>query len=326
MAKEQFILTIKKDASGQDVDLNNMTLEVAEAFKELLESFMGLARLHSTNSDSQSSETRISVSRGSAILAIEASTENMESLVTDMKLVFKNESRRKETVSHCKKIQTILKSLPYEYEMGINNSQHSQIDFLQEFKRTKSFYTKRTPKTKRISELEFVNGELIDLGGKKINFHIMPRDKDDAIIVNCKTKEQARKLGKFVYSQAFVVVHTKKRNQSKPIREFVDYYSDVNQFNQYKEFYDRIQELEGQERYTEFHELIFQILNTSQDLDLSLRKIRKYVRLFDHSWTESGQLRTILVSLKAFRNNIILQETLNGIKDRLKTITGQDKI
>ncbi len=210
--------------------------------------------------------------------------------------------------------------------MGINNSQHSQIDFLQEFKRTKSFYTKRTPKTKRISELEFVNGELIDLGGKKINFHIMPRDKDDAIIVNCKTKEQARKLGKFVYSQAFVVVHTKKRNQSKPIREFVDYYSDVNQFNQYKEFYDRIQELEGQERYTEFHELIFQILNTSQDLDLSLRKIRKYVRLFDHSWTESGQLRTILVSLKAFRNNIILQETLNGIKDRLKTITGQDKI
>ncbi len=103
MAKEQFILTIKKDASGQDVDLNNMTLEVAEAFKELLESFMGLARLHSTNSDSQSSETRISVSRGSAILAIEASTENMESLVTDMKLVFKNESRRKETVSHCKK-------------------------------------------------------------------------------------------------------------------------------------------------------------------------------------------------------------------------------
>lgn len=321
MSKDQLVLRITKDASGKEVELDNMTLDEVVTFKRLLDSFLGLAKVYDKNSD-----TRISIRKGSAQMALETSSPTIELIKSDFSDIFNNKSKKNQTVIYCKEIQKILTTFPFQYEFDIKNSQGQKTSVLTEFTRKQKFYTKREPKTKRISELEFIQGELIDLGGKKINFHITPPNSDYALVIDCKSKEEARRVRNYVYSEAYILVHTKKSKKSKTIREFLDVYTDEAQFEEIKKFYSSFQSLEGHARYMEFHNFIYSELKKTNDLEKALKKIRKYIRLFDNSWTESGQLRTILVSLKSFRKNEILEETLNRITNRLKELTGQNKI
>lgn len=93
----------------------------------------------------------------------------------------------------------------------------------------------------------------------------------------------------------------------------------------FNKFYKEVQELKGEEKYSKFYDLVNNIIH-KDNLDESLHTMKKYVDLFDNSNTEPGQLRTILVSLKSFKNNDILKGSLDNIKNRLKDITGKSKV
>lgn len=190
-------------------------------------------------------------------------------------------------------------------------------------------FIKKEEKKRLYDKIEFLNGELVDLGGSsKINFHIMKPDLDYGITVNCKDKTEALRVRDYLYAKSgvFVAIHLRERKNSESVRNFIDVYNTKEQFNHFKSFYEEYMKMERQDRYLHFHSLVFNLISESKDIENSLKLIRKYIRLFNNEWTDEGQLRTILVSLKAFKNNPILKNDLESILLRVKKLSGQTNI
>lgn len=325
MSQREILLKITEDPNGHKVYLDDMSLEAAKIFKELLESITSIAALCSTQQD----KVRINVFKQSAAVKIYPSETAYLKIVKGLNDVIDNNSKSSDIVSHCKVIQMQMRDSKYKFEFDLIESASNRKSLVKDFQRKKDFYKKREDKKRLSDNIEFLHGEMVDLGGSsKINFHIMRPDLDYGIKIRCKDKNEAIRVREYLYASTgiYVAVHKRVRQNSDDIRNFIDVYNSQKQFNEFKRFYEETSKLERQDRYLKFHELVFATLSETVDIDASLRKIRKYVRLYNNTWTDEGQLRTILVSLKSFLNHPILKEDLEAIMNRVKILSKQKNI
>jgi hypothetical protein len=296
-----------------------MTLEEAKSFMAILGAFTSLAELYDND------DIKVQVTKSSAAICLETPTSKMTMIKNDLNQVFRNESKNAQLVKYSKIIQREIVDNDLRIEFDFIDSSGSKVSIANDFKRSQKFYTKKNQRTRRISNLIFLNGELNELGGKNVNFHITTTDSDYAKTIDCDSKEEARRVRDFILSRVFISVE-KSSTATSECYKFIDVYNTEIQYRKYQDFFNLIQSKGGVERYSTFHNVVFNELNQSVDTDVSLSLIRKYVRLFDNEHTEPGMLRTILVSLKAFKNEDILKDEFESIASRLRGLTSKEKI
>lgn len=313
MSDNEILFRITEFDNGEEIFLDNMSIEVADKFQDFLKLFTDLAKLYQTNND-----IKVNVYKGSAAFALKSNKSKIELINDDFVAICEDRLDNPDSARCLRKIQDEIKNVPYKMELAIIIDNNVK-PYLSHFRRDKRFKVPVQARLRRISSIEFIKGELEEIGGKSINFHVLLPETTTRIIVSCKDKSEAKRIGHYIFSNVFVVVQ--KNETSKIVRNFLDVYNSQQEFEYFMNWYEDIQSLEGIERYDKIYSTFEAILeDATKEWEIKLKRIRKHIRLFDSKHTEPGMLRTILIVLKPFKDNLILSEYYTVFLDRLKSV------
>ncbi|ASS50527.1 MAG: hypothetical protein A3D31_13265 [Candidatus Fluviicola riflensis] len=313
MKKEELILCIKKSGDGRDIELDRLTLADALLFQELLASFTELLQ----NYD-DASKFRLNVFKSSAAVKLEAEESFLKLVENDIDSAMNRKPIRTGALKKWQTLQQVISKSNYSFEFDIVSNGISRRSLISEFK-SKPFPSPKKKRTRRIENLTFLFGKLESLDSKA-QLHIMPYDKDYSVRINCISEAEARRARDFAYSDVYICAY-RSHTPSGDSHEFVDVYPDKDEFKKIQSFYTSYQKLDGQERYSAFIDLNYEIMEKDTDLEIRLFEILKYIRLFDNSTAEEGQLFTILSSLKDYKSHPIIKQTYESLLLRFKSRT-----
>jgi hypothetical protein len=315
--ENSFVIKIKKDSHGNDISLNHMPLEATEALVIFVQNLVGFAKQQKVvNSD----DVRISIKNGciQSELIYPATREDIDERIFS---IVEGNSEENDLIKFFKAIQDKVKLNGLDYSIHLNQNGINH-DLTSKFK-NKRFPLKRGKRVEWEYNIDFIEGQLFNAGGKSTtNIHI---DLEDEPIVIACTKDQAKAVNKFLYERAYLCVESKRKAGAVTKYNLVDYYISKEAIQKYQSFFCDMNEKSLEVRYETFHEFVQKTISES-DFEMSLKKIRKHIRLFDNRNTEQGMLRTILVTLKSFKNSEILSDDLSKIANRLRELTGKNKI
>lgn len=143
MSQKEILLKITEDPLGEKVFLDDMSLEAAVIFKELLEAITSIASLCSMKNE----KVRIKVFKQSAALKLTLPESAYLRIVKGMRDVIDNNSKSSEIVSQCKVIQMHLRDSKYKFVFDLIESPNQKTSLINEFSRPRDFYKKRREKT-----------------------------------------------------------------------------------------------------------------------------------------------------------------------------------
>jgi len=289
-----FEIRIVKDSSKNEAKLHAMSLEVAKSFLVLVEAVTKIVENTPNNEN-----LTINITEGSVKLLVEG--DGVEQLQEDFLNVVKG-STDKVLVDSWRRMQTLFKNNGLEYEAIISTSikKTRVYDILKENKALRAKPTKRQiPKT----NIEFIEGVLIDVGGKNPNIHVEIAG-NKRLKINC-TEQNAIKARKYLYEKIYLSTWLNKRNGKKEY-DFCDSYvvKEDSPFFKYKNF---IYQFENAEDELDSLDLVY-------DECLNLLKLKKYnslkrfLKLFMYHNTDVNTLHTIKLLTNYFKNNEELKD------------------
>jgi hypothetical protein len=313
-----FIIKINKDSKGNDLSLKNMPIEAAEALTVFIKNLSDIAKFKNSL-DTQ--DIKISLSDGCIESEISYPSHRVD-IDDDITNIVNGNSSTNELIKYFKSIQDKIQENGLDYSI-IHRVNNTPTDLTQLFKQ-KKFPLKRRTKTNREISIQFISGNLYNAGGKiQSNIHIDL--VDGPIKIDC-TKNQAKAINNYLYESTYLSVLKTKKKERLDKYELVDYYTDSTNYELYQSLHTELRHLNPYERYSRFHDIIHDFMHEEIELERSLVKITKLIRLFDNELTEAGMLRAILVNLKSFKNNSILSENLASIASKLKIVTGKEHV
>ena len=156
-----------------------------------------------------------------------------------------------------------------------------------------------------------MKGKLIENGGLKPNLHLWVNSEEQ--IIQCE-QSIAMKLNKHLYGDLFVSAWKRKTDDKRAKIEFCDSYLTVELFNEYKTFIESNNHLTESDEYVAIHEKIKGYIEDNQ-----FGKLKKLLRLYNHSSSEYGSLKTILLITKTFKENEHIKELRLELKKILDT-------
>jgi len=293
---------IEKDSSGVDISMSNMPLDAAKSMIVFLESLTKMANLQLRNSD-----FRIGVSEGSTVVSITTTTApHFDSLETEFMNVLEHESINKAYVHPLRDIQSTIQANGLQYQVNIVKNGH-KTPVLDRFKNSRKFSVK-TRRTRPDYQLVFIKGKLIEIGGKFPNFHI--DTNEEPVKIDC-TEQEAIKIKDLLYANIYIAAWRKRTSKEK--LQFCTFYTREEEIDSVKEFILNNTQAEGTSKYSQIHSAVVRLVEQN-----NLYKVQKFIQLFNHPSVDNGKLRTILITLKAFKENEILKPTLDQIADILR--------
>ncbi|WP_394665809.1 hypothetical protein [uncultured Chryseobacterium sp.] len=308
-------IRIIKDSLGNNLDLNNISIEAADALKVFIDSFTNLAKTYSNTSD-----INLRLDNGS-ITACLVLPEEDEHIVNDLEEVFTNKSRNNSRIKILKTIQDKIQLNGSEYEVYFKKSNLDEINITQIFKGTK-FQTRKQRLT-RVYSTEFIEGVLFEVGGKtNANVHVENEENGQTYTIGCE-RNDAKILNKRLYSKVYL--STRKIETQKELKyEYIDNYLDSELYSFYKSLHNELVTNDSIEKYDLIHDYIYQILN---DDNRSNEELIKIIKLYNNDYIEKGILRTILMSLKPIINREIgLLPHYNSLAEKLRSRSKTGKI
>ena len=307
MRKDKLEFKIITDSNGKKIELDNLTVEAAQALMVFVESLTKIAE-----QSSNPQQVKISVTPGSACVALEAPEAEIREIENEMKIVSRNKSTKREFVEPLRAIQVLISNNGLGYEANVikNNNRTPIIDL---FKQKKRFQLAQKERIKSEFGIAFFYGKLIEVGGKNPNIHILIDDKKQTI--SC-SEEQARMVNNLLYNDIKISAWEKKVKGQKSVYTFCDTYVDINLYKELKVFVDSNLKKEGTAPLKDIHYKLRDYFN-----DKKFGEANKLLKLFSNDNIDIGRLRTILVITKSFRENDKLKKSISVIEDIL-----QDKI
>lgn len=297
-----FEIRIVKDSDKNEAKLHAMSLEVAKSFLVLVEAVTRIVENTPNNE-----HLTINVKEGSVKLLVEG--EGVEQLQEDFLNVVKG-STDKVLVDSWRRMQTLFKQNGLTYEATISTAEHKTrvYDILKSNKALRAKPAKRQiPKT----NIEFIEGTLLDVGGKNPNIHVEVSG-NMRFKINC-TEQNAIKARKYLYQKIYLSCWSYKR-QGKKQFDFCDSYviKDDSPFFKFKKF---IYEFENAEDELDSLDMVY-------DECVSFLKLKKYnslkrfLKLFMYQGTDVNTLHTITLLNQQFRQN----EDLKDYADRFEML------
>jgi hypothetical protein len=289
-----FEIRIVKDSEKKDAKLHAMSLEVAKSFLVLIEAVTRIVENTPNNE-----HLTINVKEGSVKLLVEG--EGVEQLQENFINVVKG-STDKTLVDSWRRMQTLFKQngLTYEATISTLNKKTSVYDILKSNKPLRA-----KPKKKQIpkTNIEFIDGILLDVGGKNPNIHV-EIEGNKKFKINC-TEENAIKAREYLYQKIYLSCWSYKKLGKKEY-DFCDSYiiKDDSPFFKFKKF---IYEFENAEDELDSLDMVY-------DECLNLLKLKKYnslkrfLKLFLYHGTDVNTLHTITILTQYFKENEDLKE------------------
>jgi hypothetical protein len=302
MNADRIEIKIVKDSKSNNAELNAMSLEVLRAFSILTESLKEILENTSNNND-----LLVEVKSGSVTIAVLG--QEVSQINTEFNKILESESSNKKLVSSWRSIQELFIENGLVYDAAFY-SQGQKMPFYETLKTAAKFRTK--PKKNRITNTNiiFLTGRLIEVGGKKPNLHV-ELTTGQTITIACDVKK-ANQAKAFLYETIYLSGWQNKKDEQCKY-EFCDSY-----FSHHADFYHRqerfIQEFKSTQNEIEALKMIhFECRKYLDEKNYSF--LRKFLRLFVHSSTDLNVLNTLLIVTQAFTEHEALKESIKKLTE-----------
>ncbi len=303
----ELIIKINKDKNGQEVSLDNISIDAADALKVFIGSLSDFAK-----TEPNFSEFKITLKSGCVETAL-LYPSNRTDVSEDLENVFDGKSKEEAKVKVLKNIQDKIKANGLDYSVLYKVNDKVE-DLTNTFKTTK-FKVIEKEKLAWFEDVIFVEGELFNVGGKvNINAHIED-NTNFSYTVKC-TKDQAKKFGA-VYENTYVSILRKYKPDTKLQYDLIDVYLTKDKFYEYKNLYESIEKDKSLYRFDIIHDKIENILI---DDNISNGELLKLMRLFDNSNSDKGIIRTILMALKRVEKTNTISDMYNNLASLLRGV------
>lgn len=310
MKKDKIEFRIKTDSKGTDIHLDNMSVEAAKALLVLTGALTRIAEL-----TGKSGDTKISITEGSACIALEAPPEEITEIETEIPVVASNKSTKKDWVEPLRDIQELICKNGLTFTANIIRDEN-ETPVINYFKQKKIFKVARKKRHKPEFGIRFFEGKLLENGGQNPNIHI--EIGAETFTVSC-TEEQALKVNAFLFKTVRVSAWEKKRKGQRSSYTFCDAYGTPEVFNDFKPFIEKNLTQEGTEPLNEIHYKLRDLLEAKK-----FAVAKKFIRLFCYEKVDMGRLRAILIITKAFKEEPTLKDMLLNVAEILKAKTKKD--
>ena len=295
MAESRLEFKIIHDTENKNVHLDQMSLEVAKAFVVLIQSVTSIVELTPKNK-----ELKISVKKGSAMICLEGTEVNV--VEKKFRQIIENKSSDAELVRQWRNIQELFSNNGLGYEASFYHK-NAKVEILDYLKSPKRLRTKRRSSPPISTNIEFVIGKLIAVGGKRPNIHVEINKNEKATIIKC-TEFKANKAKAFLYKTIWISVWVTNKGVDKEFTMCDSYWeTQNNMFNEFKNFISSMQRAENEiESLKKIHYKCQEILKEGD-----FGKYRKFLRLFNTETSDLNALKTILIVSRPFKDHERLQ-------------------
>lgn len=286
----KFEIKILKDSKKRDTDVNAMSLEVAKAFVVLVDSVTGIVENTPDNND-----LTINIEQGSVRLLVEGN--GVERLQKNFIDVITVGSVDKPLVESWRNMQSLFKKngLTYEATISTKEKKTRVYEALKDHDKLRAKPAKRQiPKT----NIEFIEGTLVELGGINPNMHIDVGRKN-RIKISC-THENANKAKEYLFKTILVSTWSKKKG-AKTEYDFCDSYvvSPESSFYKFKKF---INDFETTGDELDSLDLLYNQVNDYLK-DGKISRLKRFLKLFLHTSTDVNTLHTLMLVMQYLKEN-----------------------
>jgi hypothetical protein len=302
----KLIFTILRDSKGNNLSLDNINLEGSEALEIFISNLNRYIKLK-TNQDN--TDIKISLTPGSinTELVYDDARTDVEN---DIKSVLEGTAQSNELINIFKTIQDKIKANGLHYRVeSYNNSSNEREDITDIFK-GKAFKRYRAQYDKKY-KVSFVKGDMYNIGGlNNANLHI--NSNNEVYKIEC-SKEQAKLIQNNLYSRVFLSVIETYKNNIKDKSDLIDFYSDENTYLEYSTFYNDVLNngIDGHDTiYFKLKEFI---------KDDNFKGVNKIINLFNVYEIDRGFVRTILSTLKPYKENPLISAKFEKMAYNLKS-------
>lgn len=287
---DELIIRISKDSIGENVSLNNMSLDLVNTLKDILTSFSNFANITESQSD-----VRISLFEGSVGFALrDIPNETSDTIIG----IFDGTEKDTAKIRYLKEVQEALSKYNSQQFSFILNRQGKNIDYTNEIK-AKVVSFKRVQKTTRYS-ISFIEGILYDCGGKNPNIHINHNNVLEYTI-GC-TEAQAKAIVNKLYGKVFLsVLKVSKAGVDKPTYQLLETYLSKDTMDVYKTLHQSFESKTGIDKYGYLFDSIQEIILNPNKPNTEINKV---IRLFNNINSDKGTLNTILIAAKPVSKEI----------------------
>ncbi|OBS12819.1 hypothetical protein ATE49_15295 [Elizabethkingia miricola] len=311
----EFKIRIVSNSDGEEVRLDNISLDAAESLKVFIDSLTGLAKTYSDYDGS--SDIKLSLTEGSVITSLVIPEDDLD-VIEDIKEITNNKSKNNERIKCFKVIQDRIKQNGLTYEVSLwEDGQY--VDLTPKFK-SKNFQTRNGKLVPLKYEILFITGEAFEAGGKsKTNIHISKGE--DVFKITC-SRQQAQKIN--VYSNVYLSVLKKWRKEDNIEYILIDNYLSEEKYDFYKSIHEEYKLCDSLNKFDFIHDKVVEIVNND---NLDNNELIKLMRLYNNQYSDRGTLRTLLMSIKPIlHNNKGLKDYYNKVADRLRDGSSSKKI
>jgi len=305
MANE-FIIKIDTDSKGQQVSLENIPIEAAEALKVFIDTLTGVAKLQKNSSD-----ITLSLREGS-ITTVLTYPDSATEIETELEEVVDGKSYNSDLVKLLRNAQDKIKANGLGYTVTHKVTGKEIVDLTEIFK-AKEFTIRKGKRKEWNEEVTFISGRLYISGGKK-NANIHLDHGDDDYIIDC-TDAEAMRINTLLFKTVYVAALKRWKEGTDPKYRLLDSYIDDKAFSNFKKFYQDVNN-KSLERFDIVHDTIVQRVENDTRPDMGV--VVKIMRLFNHAQSDRGILRTILITLKPLKDNEIINDMYKNLADILR--------
>lgn len=305
-------IVLRRDSSGKDINLDNMSIEATESLQQILNSLVAIAK---HEKETNSLDLRIGVEKGSACQSL------LDSNGTGLEVVYNKilevaENKKTRDNFYVKHLNVIHKSIEGKEDYSINYKKSTgKVIELTEYFSTQFKEKRTTNKTKNYFEIEFFRGKLMQNGGTNPNFHL--QIPSGLITIDC-TEIEAQKVNRFLYKQIEVSAWVNKKKQNKRTYKFCDLYvtdDAIKQAKIFESFFKDIAPLKGTKPLHKISDFLQKFYN-----DKDYGNAIKFLRIFNNKEVNPNYLKTILVLSKGLKDNLPNEEEFSSHLEDLNTL------
>jgi hypothetical protein len=290
---------ITKDAAGDDVHINAMSLKAVDAFLQLLQSMKGIIELTSNHE-----HIKIGIVEGSAAIIAEGPDAEIAEIENDFTEVINRKSTDRGLVGSWRKLQDLLKANGLHYEANIYRQ--NEVRRVAEELKTKNRLRTSADRIPVSTSIKFIVGKLIEVGGKNPNIHL---DLDNERITISCSEGNAKKANPFLYEQIMLSAWVKEGRKKQ--YQFCDVYGNSDTFRDFAEFVHGF--VANENEIAALKSLHYKCRGFLDQQDYG--NFRKFIRLFNHESTDVNTLNTILLVTYPLREHDDLKNILSQMKE-----------
>lgn len=306
MSKNKLEFKIVKDSNGKKIDLDNLSLGSAKALATFLNSIIKIIEALPDNDG-----IRFKVQAGSALVTAEGPEQKMLKLENDFQEVIEHSSRDKDLIEGWKEVQLMLLRNGLTYEVNLYDKHNVKKPLIDQIKVKRIFRVKPKTRKRNPINLNFIKGKLMLNGGKKPNFHI--DDNGVEKIIQCPNEITAQKVNTFLYKEVLISAWKKDVVDNKSKYYYCDIYINESDFLEFEEFVTKNNTLSESQEFVAMHDKFKSALEKSD-----FAKVRKLMRLYNHSLADIGNMKTVLVITKGLKAHPEIKDLRASIKSILE--------